>query len=72
MMIATQRQQKKNARYKKKIPGSGGKGQHDSDNHDRTPKQVPKIEDTPTPQSAVIVKVSKTRWLGLRIIGLCV
>ncbi|KAL5464133.1 hypothetical protein EMCRGX_G033100 [Ephydatia muelleri] len=55
-MIATQRQQKKNARYKKKIPGSGGKGQHDSDNHDRTPKQVPKIEDTPTPQSAVIVK----------------
>ena len=55
-MIATQRQQKKNARYKKKIPGSGGKGQHDIGNHEKTATEMQKIEDKPKPQSAVIVK----------------
>ena len=68
-MIATQRQQKKNARYKKKIPGSGGKGQHDIGNHEKTATEMQKIEDKPKPQSAVIVKVYKAAVFGLRIIG---
>ena len=61
-MISSQRQQKKNARYKKKIPAAG-KGQFDNEKQERITKDssstltAPKIEDTPTPINAVTTKV---------------